>query len=159
MTPTSQIQINNFFIFISEKSSLAGIQMANLRRIRIMRYQLSCPDWIQTFICWSWTYVQHGCCKTQPTSSEGLMEHLKIDIKYMEANRPRRIFFSLVPSYEETSFQPPSKVCISVIIHFTHYKLQILNGPLCAASMYCFVHQFLDMWGLIFVVPFGPEVK
>ena len=31
------------------------------------------------------------------------------------------------PPYKETSFQPPSMVCISVIIHFTLYKLQILN--------------------------------
>ena len=44
-------------------------------------------------------------------------------------------FFYVVPSNEETSFQPLSMVCISVILHFAHYKLQILNGPLCAA--YC----------------------
>ena len=45
------------------------------------------------------------------------------------------IFFCVDPSYEETSFQPPSMVCNSVIIHFTHSNLQILNGPLCEASM------------------------
>ena len=62
------------------------------------------------------------------------------------------IFYNLVPSFKETSFQPPSIVCISVIIHITHYKLQIPNGPLCAAFMYYLVHLFLDMWLLIFVV-------
>ena len=30
-------------------------------------------------------------------------------------------FFYVVPSYEETLFQLPSIVCISAIIHFTHY--------------------------------------
>ena len=41
-------------------------------------------------------------------------------------------FINVFLSYDETSFQPPSMVCTLVIIHFTHYKLQILNGPLCA---------------------------
>ena len=44
-------------------------------------------------------------------------------------------------------------------LYFSHhtlytFKLQIFNGPLCAASMYCFVHLFLDIWVLIFVVFF-----
>ena len=36
---------------------------------------------------------------------------------------------------------------------FTSYKLQLFNGPLWAASRYCFfLLLFLDMWVLIFVV-------
>ena len=31
-----------------------------------------------------------------------------------------RFFYNVVPSYEETSFKPPSMVFISVIIHYTH---------------------------------------
>ena len=33
-------------------------------------------------------------------------------------------FYNVVPSFEETSFEPPSMVSISVIIHYTHYNLQ-----------------------------------
>ena len=62
------------------------------------------------------------------------------------------IFFMWSPLMRRHLFQPPSMVFISVIIHVTHYKLQILNGPLCAVSMCWFVHLFLDMWGLIFAV-------
>ena len=35
----------------------------------------------------------------------------------------------MVPSNEEGSFQPPSMVCISVIVYFTHYKFSM---DLCA---------------------------
>ena len=40
--------------------------------------------------------------------------------------------FLMLSLHEETSFQPPSVVCISVIINHTHNNLQILSRPLCA---------------------------
>ena len=44
-------------------------------------------------------------------------------------------------------------VIFSAIFHGlfqSSYTLQILNGPLCAASIYCFVHLFFHMGVLIF---------
>ena len=63
-----------------------------------------------------------------------------------------KFFIDVVPSSEETFFQPPSmvcNVCISIIItqlHLTiHYRL------LCAASMYCLYAPVSDMWVLIII--------
>ena len=44
-------------------------------------------------------------------------------------------FFCVVPSSEETSFQPPYMVCISIII--THVHVPIHFRPQCEASIYC----------------------
>ena len=42
-----------------------------------------------------------------------------------------------------------SMVCISVIIHYTHYNLKFSMNLCVQLSMYFFVHLFLDMWVLI----------
>ena len=62
-------------------------------------------------------------------------------------------FFYVVPSIEETSFQPPYMVFISVIIHITHNKLQTLNElcvqlpctALCTCSLICGMQKVMRL--------------
>ena len=52
------------------------------------------------------------------------MLSIGIEIVYIYFHHMTLTGFNVVPSYEETSFQPPYIVCISVIINDTNYNLQ-----------------------------------
>ena len=82
--------------------------------------------------------------------------HLCMFVSFMFVSLKYFLFFiiNVFPSNEETSFQPPPIVCISVTIQFTHYKLQILKGPLCAASMYCCMLVYLYVCMFVYLVIF-----
>ena len=62
----------------------------------------------------------------------------------------------MVASNGEKYFQPTSMVCISAIIHYTHYNLQFSMELCVQLSMNWFVHLFLEMWVLILFVDIKP---
>ena len=49
-------------------------------------------------------------------------DHMALRNYLIKCNNAALNFFCVVPSNEESSFQPHSMVCTSVIMHFTHYK-------------------------------------
>ena len=76
--------------------------------------------------------------------------HSKWLVKYFQGRYKTIFFINVVPSNEETSFQPPYIVCISVIIHYTHNSLQFSMDLCVQLSMNWFVHLFLDIWVLMY---------
>ena len=89
-------------------------------------------------------------CYCKHRSRFGTKYFPRTGLSYNQINNklPKWIHFYVIPSSEETSFQPPLFFCHHTL-HITDYNLQFLMDLCVQLSMYGVVHLFLYMWVLI----------